>query len=110
MSNGCRLESSLPVAMTKWFVQQAQVLFQKNNNNKFLPKGDRDEMQAVYALFFVYFLRIKKKNNNIARQQRQKEKRDVYLLQAAHEVVANGRSGQVGRARASSHIEEIIRA
>lgn len=61
MSNGCRLESSLPVAMTKWFVQQAQFLLQKNNNNKFLPKGDRDEMQAVYALFCLFPQNKKKK-------------------------------------------------
>lgn len=34
----------------------------------------------------------------------------VYLLEAAHEVVANWRSGQVGCARAPSDIEKVIRA
>lgn len=34
----------------------------------------------------------------------------VYLPQATHEVVANRRSGQVGRARASSDIEKVVRA
>lgn len=38
------------------------------------------------------------------------QKQAVYLLQAAHEVVANGRAGQVSRARASSDIEKVVRA
>lgn len=35
---------------------------------------------------------------------------DFYLLQAPHKVVADWRSRQVSCARASSHVEEIIRA
>lgn len=34
----------------------------------------------------------------------------VYLLEAAHKVVANWRSGQVGRARAPANIEEVVGA
>lgn len=32
-----------------------------------------------------------------------------YLSEAAHEIVANWRSGQVGSAGAPAHVEEIIR-
>lgn len=34
----------------------------------------------------------------------------AYLLEAAHKVVANWRSGQVGCARAPANVEEVIRA
>lgn len=34
----------------------------------------------------------------------------LYLLETAHEVVADWRSRQVSRAGASAHIKEIIRA
>lgn len=35
---------------------------------------------------------------------------DVYLLEAAHEVVANWRSRQVSCARTPSNIEKVVRA
>lgn len=40
--------------------------------------------------------------------QLESQKQAVYLPQAAHEVVANRRSGQVGRARASSDVEKVV--
>lgn len=52
MTHGCRVESSLLVAVTKWFILQAQFLLHKK---KVFPKGDRDEMQAVYVLLFFSF-------------------------------------------------------
>lgn len=62
-------------------------------------------MQAVYVLLFSLW-----NLKTFFGSKLESQKQAVYLLQAAHEVVANGRSGQVGCARASSDIEKVIRA
>lgn len=61
-------------------------------------------MHAVYVLLF-----LKKFKTSFAGRLNS-QKQAVYLLQAAHEVVANRGSGQVGSARASSDIEKVVRA
>lgn len=43
-------------------------------------------------------------------QPQSAHKSGVYLLEAAHEVVANWRSGQVSCARTPSNIEKVVRA
>lgn len=93
------MEGDLLVGVTKWFVLQAQFLLKKKKN-----KRKRKTMQVVYAFSFIFF------PFGIFGRKLKSQERAVYLLQAAHEVVANGRSRQVGGARAPPYIEKVVRA